>query len=299
MHAPLTRAKRSFYVAAAIAAASHVAQADAPVVPATLTVIGHTMDARLDNMLGPLVQDTDPLLATVTLGANKAEADYAAGTLKGVAVAEPLGVNFTLSMSSFDLTLRNGSASAVHFGAGSIAIDTTASYARTLGASPSGTVANTLNAVFGIAIVAPDDTVRYSGNAFYQYRYSHDLGDPAPDLTAIVRHEGGFTTSSSEHAFASHAVLSSAAFDLLPGETMAIFMSVGASANVINLLGAPGFSATTDFGHTARLSMQLPTGVTLDSPVQLGWVTAVPEPSSWALMLGGVVGLAALRRRRS
>ena len=118
-----------------------------------------------------------------------------------------------------------------------IAIDTTASYARTLGASPSSTVANTLNAVFGIAIVAPDDTVRYSGNAFYQYRYSHDLGDPAPDLTAIVRHEGGFTTSSSEHAFASHAVLSSAAFDLLPGETMAIFMSVGASANVINLLG--------------------------------------------------------------
>ncbi len=300
MHHPLTRRTGRLVLAAAFAAASPFAQATAPAIPATLTVVQHTMNARLDNMAGVLANHSDPLLGTVLLGANKAEADFAAGTLKGVAVAEPFGVNFTLSSSNYDLSLRNGSAAPVHFDAGSIKLDVAASYARTPGAGFSGTVGNTLNAVFVIAIVAPDDTLRYSGNAFYQYRYSFDIGDPMPDIESIDRTEGGFTMTSSKDASASHAELFSSGLDLLPGETMAIFMSVGASANVINLFGGAGFSATTDYGHTARLSMALPAGVSLDSPVPLSWVTtAVPEPASWALMLGGVVGLAALRRRRN
>ena len=86
---PLTRAKRSFYVAAAIAAASHVA----PTPRRSRHLDGDRTHhgCAAGQHAGPAVQDTDPLLATVTLGANKAEADYAAGTLKGVAVAEPLG----------------------------------------------------------------------------------------------------------------------------------------------------------------------------------------------------------------
>lgn len=269
-----------------------------PVLPTELTVTTLNMTARLDNFAGLIAEDKQALLASVSQGASLAEADYANGTLKGVATAASAGVDFTLATAAFDFMATNTSAAPIKFTAGSMALDVEASFARALGAGPSGTVGNTLNAVFIIAILASDNTERFSGHGFYQYRYTIDIGDPGPDLVPMVLSDGGFTVDADEDADEAHALITSPALELLPGETLGLFINVTGSANVINLLGGAGFSATTDFGHTAQLSMQLPAGVSFITPTPNHWVSAVPEPQTWALWLVALAGFALRAKRR-
>lgn len=63
-------------------------------------------------------------------------------------------------------------------------------------------------------------------------------------------------------------------------------------------------SSSCDFSHTARIGLNVPTGVsfTSDSGVFLTGtnpVAAVPEPSTWALMLAGFAAVGRVARRRS
>jgi MYXO-CTERM domain-containing protein len=273
------------------------ALAATPALPAQLTVIGQSMDARLDNAAGPVAAHQDPLLASVALGGSSAESDYVQGTLKGVAVAAPAGVNFMLASASFGLQAANTSATPIQFQASGIGLDLEASFSRALGSGPAGTVGNTLNAVFSIAILAPDNSTRYSGYGFYQYRYTLDIGATGPQLVPLVMTDGGFTVAASEDDDEARALIEAPALTLLPGETLGLVINVSGSANVINLFGGSGFAATTDFGHTARLSLELPAGTAFVSATPVTWVSVVPEPQTWALWLAGLAGLA-LRQRR-
>lgn len=67
-----------------------------------------------------------------------------------------------------------------------------------------------------------------------------------------------------------------------------------------------GASSKADFGNTAYFSFILPTGVTftsgsgqlLSNPYVPGGTGAVPEPATWAMMIGGFALVGGLQRRR-
>lgn len=257
------------------------------------------MNARLDDASGLLAQDQQIPLARVSQGGSFAEADYSHGTFKGDAVAAPVGISFMLATAAFDVMATNTSGVTIPLPSSTIGLDLHASFSRSLGIAPAGAVGNTINAVFSIAILAPDQSKRYSGYGFYQYRYTLDIDDPIPELIPLVEEAGGFTVTKSEDADEAHAKIVAPALDLLPGETLGLVISVSASANVINLFGGTGFAARTDFGNTAQLYMRLPAGVEFVSSTPAYWVTAVPEPASWALWLAGLAGVALRRFQRA
>jgi hypothetical protein len=58
----------------------------------------------------------------------------------------------------------------------------------------------------------------------------------------------------------------------------------------------PGTSGLVDASQTARLSYTLPAGYTLTSQSGV-FLSAVPEPATWALWAGGLLAVAALRAR--
>jgi PEP-CTERM motif len=75
-------------------------------------------------------------------------------------------------------------------------------------------------------------------------------------------------------------------FDVTDGEYTPFFMSFA--------IDPCGFGLTCDFQDTDQVSLALPTGVsyTSDSGAFLSSPgTAVPEPSTWAMMLVGFAGL--------
>jgi hypothetical protein len=53
-----------------------------------------------------------------------------------------------------------------------------------------------------------------------------------------------------------------------------------------------------DFGHTVHFEWDLPQGVTFTSASGQFMTAAVPEPGTWALMLGGLAAVGRLARRR-
>ena len=58
-----------------------------------------------------------------------------------------------------------------------------------------------------------------------------------------------------------------------------------------------GGSAAASFGSTSHLAFTLPEGVTYSSSSGV-FLTAVPEPGTWALMLAGLGSVLTLARRR-
>ena len=81
-----------------------------------------------------------------------------------------------------------------------------------------------------------------------------------------------------------------------PGDTM----GVSAGLNTAIWRAASGAAVVVDFGHTARISLQLPEGLEL-APVAGGFLqlAPVPEPATWAMLAGGLfLLLPVLRARR-
>lgn len=274
------------------------ASAAAPALPQQLVGAVKQLSAELSDLGGSIALDQQALVAQVSQGNSFATADFPNGTFKGQAEAAPNGVDFMMAATAFDLRVTNTSAASILFPSTAIGLDLNASFSRSLGAAAIGTVGNTINAIFSIAIVAPDKSTRYTGYGLYQYLYTLDAQDGVPALTPSVQSDGGFSVTNSEDADQAVASLRAPTLTLLPGETLGLVVSVFGSAQVLNFLGAPGFSATTDFGHTAQLHMQLPAGVEFVGAVPVSWISAapVPEPQTWALLLAGL-GCLALRRR--
>jgi hypothetical protein len=64
----------------------------------------------------------------------------------------------------------------------------------------------------------------------------------------------------------------------------------------VSTYSTPGALGEVDASHTARLSYTLPAGYTLASQSGV-FLSAVPEPQSWALWAAGLLSIAALRAR--
>ena len=84
--------------------------------------------------------------------------------------------------------------------------------------------------------------------------------------------------------------LSMSAFTVAPGATFSIELFIGCLANA-----SPGYSALVDASRSAQMSIVLPLGVTLASPIPLQWVTSAVSitspPVSQTLPAGGSVPL--------
>lgn len=95
--------------------------------------------------------------------------------------------------------------------------------------------------------------------------------------------------------------LLSSAMTVLPGETLALTVLVSRSTTGFAFFGGTRFSATTDFGNTASLSLDLPAGFRVDSDVPLSWATTtpVPEPTSAVLLVAGLMALWGRRTGRT
>ena len=79
-------------------------------------------------------------------------------------------------------------------------------------------------------------------------------------------------------------------FDLLgPSQTVDIELSGFAQC---------GYGATCDYDDTGEMGLVLPAGVSFTSESG-AFLTAVPEPSTWAMMLAGLAGLVFLARCRT
>ncbi len=83
------------------------------------------------------------------------------------------------------------------------------------------------------------------------------------------------------------------ALTLAPGASFSFLLDIDAGAQATGDWGA-----VTDAFRSANLSLRLPVGVSLDSPIPLAWVTTVPVPvPSMAWMLLASVGTLALGSR--
>ena len=132
-------------------------------------------------------------------------------------------------------------------------------------------------------------TVSQAGNGQAQYFAGYDFtNNTAPTMSYDV-HSGwlnySFTGGPGNYTFTGVYAATGADPYLTFGE-------------VLYAIGSTGYA---DYSHTSRISLQLPSGVTYtsDSGVFLNAVAAVPEPSSWMVMLTGfgLIGAAARRRR--
>jgi MYXO-CTERM domain-containing protein len=124
------------------------------------------------------------------------------------------------------------------------------------------------------------------------YRHFDETGAPAAFVVGAGVRSGGGTfsiLSATETSFL--ARIASGAVDLQPGAGGRVTVTFQ-----VALVAGAGWAGTLDATRSVHLSLALPQGVSIESPRPLGFVTAVPEPSSAVLALLGLALLAAGRR---
>lgn len=87
---------------------------------------------------------------------------------------------------------------------------------------------------------------------------------------------------------------------LLPlgNSTFFVYAELTVSANAVGNWEGGGWDALADFGNTLHFNWTLPEGVSYSS-ASGQFMTAVPEPASALLMLGGLLGFAVRRSRHA
>lgn len=261
------------------------------------------METRIFNSTVTLDGDVSPLLAESSFGTNYARARYADGDLRGMAtIADAFG-NTLFAAASFGVTFRNLSGSVATIGAGDLKLIVDASFARSFGTGAmDGTVGNTLESNLQAAIGDSSGTVRYVGTGNLLYQYSDTQNDGAiADIRLNEAFEGGFTATRAFDGDEFSAVISAPELVILPGDTVFIGATMIGTATAFGFFGGSGYTATTDFGNTALLSLVMPAGFSVQSTVPLNWVTLtpVPEPAPTAMLIAGLAVVALLVRRRS
>lgn len=280
--------------------------------PAAVVIPGDTLAVQLLQVetaiaAGQLVvaEDTDPLLAEASFGSSWARANSSDGTLRGLAEATDATQPSLQANSGLALQLLNVSARPASFAAGALRLDVHGSFGRSLPAAGSlGVAGNTLVATLGVVIVTPAGVERASGALSLVYSWTGEPGAAPPRISAGPESAGslgsGFVLGGLSFDGSSlHATVSAPALELLPGETVAILADASGGAVAAGLLGATGFSASTDYGSTARLALALPAGFALQGAQPLDWVVSspVPEPAAAGLLAAGLALLAWQRRR--
>jgi PEP-CTERM motif len=237
-----------------------------------------------------------PSFVTAAAGGATAETDVAGGTAKALSidVGNPSGI-VTYAYSNFEVLFQNTGPVAIGFGAGAINATVDASFLHTLGTDAFGTAAHILTA----SLYGQGGGLNSGAGVSYQAAVFNRSSSPTLDFRLLPN--AGFIATGSADLAALSVALAFPAFSLQPGETLRVGLNLTTNAWGYAPGGGP-WSATTDAFNTASVSMLLPAGTELVSQQPLSWVTVVPEPSSGALLLAGLLGLACWRawpRRRA
>ncbi len=249
-----------------------------------------------------LQQATDPWFRDFSGGtvggALYTSADLAGGVFRASAEALgglpafPLGVQQQAS-ASFRMSLQNTGPGAIVLPAGWLRADVDAVFGRTFGGAGQGIATHQFTSTLGGSGAGLPAT---GGAARLTYQVAVGPRVPPTEDLITTATAGFVTTVNSAGLGGVDGSLSFAALTLAPGSGLQV------NFNLQVLAAAPsgaGWLALTDASNSAVLSMQLPAGVTLSSPVPLPWVTVVPEPAGGSLLLAGLAGLGVLARVRS
>lgn len=187
-------------------------------------------------------------------------ADLAAGTLRagsrwtGALQSAVVQIGYT----GAQFVLRNTGGTTVSFPAGALKMRVTAATTGRVGTDPFGSYSTTLTAHLS-------GTVPHLSSAGVVHvtalRGATRLLDVRPN------DNGGTTTIHAGDESGLDAELAFAAFTIAPGGRAALSLALNTGA-----YGEFDWGAVTDATHTARLSLRLPPGVTLNAPVPLRWV---------------------------
>lgn len=265
------------------------ALAAAQVAAAQLAEVSHAATVEYASPGAPSQTVSDPFLAIGAGSGVSASADYAGGILKGVATSTDNFGQFASARSGLLAIYQNTGDTPIFVN--DLTGKVHAVFARTLGTDEFGSVAHTMVAtLFG---AGPGFSGASQG--IYDYTASNSATAP-PELT--FSESGGFTVTGNATADSLDLQLAFPAFTLLPGETLRVGFSAAASAMSLAWPGMGGWSATSDYSSTGFLSMTLPAGVSVVSERPLTWVSVVPEPASWTLLLAGLAALGCIGRQR-
>jgi len=264
------------------------------------TLVGNCANAQLTALAtqvtaqyaGPGLPNTvfrDPWVYTATIGNSFVSADLSSFELK--ALAEwPAGTGdgpVQIAYASGDITLQNDSAAPVLIGPITMSVNALATQGINAGF---GGLGQFVNGILSTSIGSQLSLAQAS----WSYGARRDNGGFREELNSTPTVQGsGVASILTATPGSFEALLTLPAFSLNPGANFRLLASLqtGASADVPS-----GWSALTDASHSARLSMQVPAGLTINSSQPLRWITPVPEvPAAW-LALGGLVSLWGQRR---
>ena len=236
----------------------------------------------------------DPALVTVTAGTSFGEAGLSPGTFLARAEWLPSytdGVVQT-AIAGADVNLQNMDVVPIAIGPVTLIYD--ASFLQTLDAD-SGSFSHVLDSILSVSkpgnLISARASYSYAGRRTPDGSYSERL------FTLPLVGGTGISTILTATPSLLMGELTAPGFVLDPGEIVRITYSLDARA-----FGSEGWGALTDASQTARLHMQIPAGVMVDSRVPLNWITtvsSVPEPGTIALAGLGIGAMAWMRRKQA
>lgn len=236
------------------------------------------------------VDDRDPWSAQAIVGVSSAAFDFGTG-LGRLYTTDPAGSTVRGGQASvgFFFSIHNPGDAPVTFGAGTIAVDVDAAFTHSVGDGIEG-----LHVLSG-GLFRVGGGVARAGQSLVNLSYID-----GPLMAAGVLLPGQTVTGSARldlRAMTAEAIdysMSFAELTIAPRSRADFEFEFAGSVTV-----GEGSHAEVDATSTVRLRMTLPDGVTLASEQPLAWVTAVPEPSTSALLISGAVLLGIAARRRT
>jgi hypothetical protein len=236
----------------------------------------------------------DPWLVDITAGTSYGRSSLVGGLFQARAEWLPsyTGPYVQIAYSAADINLQNTGAAPIALGPISVLFDASLTQALDTDAGNLGQF------VRGILAANVGGTVQ-TADAGYSYSASRTPGGPFTDFLNTVPQgtAGGSASIFTATPSSFEAGLSLPGFTLAPGEVLRILFSLQTGA-----IGSGNWGALTDASMSAHLSMQVPAGVVINAAQPLDWVTPVPEPAGFWLLLAGLAALgpslAARRARR-